>query len=136
MVSGGRILCHKRAAGVDTNPSKWTVTFGGHAAPGETPVQTAIKELREEVGIVAEPQQLGLVLAYSYHYLNKIKWIFSVVVESDNLELKLEEQEVEETKWVSIEQLEKVYKAKDTNWTNKGFELIAFDLLQTGLDNR
>lgn len=136
VVSDGSVLCHKRATGVDTNPSKWTMTFGGHAAPGETPVQTAIKELKEEIGIVAEPQQLGLVLVYSYHFLNKIKWLFSLEVESDNLELQLEEEEVEETKWVSIKQLKQIYKAKDKDWTNKGFELIAFDLLQASLDNR
>ena len=40
-------------------------TFGGGAEPGETPVQCALRELEEETGIKARPEDLQLLGAVS-----------------------------------------------------------------------
>ena len=53
--AGGRLLTvRKRGTGMFMHP-------GGKPEPGETAVQTAARELAEEVGIVVEPGELELM---------------------------------------------------------------------------
>jgi 8-oxo-dGTP pyrophosphatase MutT (NUDIX family) len=54
----GRVLILKRSASVRTNKGRWA-GVSGYVEPGETPVETAYKELEEEV--TARPDQLRLV---------------------------------------------------------------------------
>ena len=132
VTSGDKILCHKRPSGLDVNPSLWTMPFGGHANPGESPTETARKELVEESGIQAESADLDLVMVYPDRNDRKIKWIFSLEVDQ-NCELKLEEEEVEEVKWYSRVELTEIYKNKDSGWTHSGYEQAVLSFL---LDNR
>lgn len=136
VVLGDSVLCHKRAAGVGADPSLWTMTFGGHARPGETPVQTAIKELSEESGLNVKQQDLELVMVYPDRSVNKIKWIYSLRVSNSNLHLQIEEEEVEETAWIETKELEQIYAFQDKSWTQHGYELISLQLLRSNLDNR
>jgi len=49
--------------------SQWWFTVGGGRAPGEDPATAAVRELREETGIVADPQALqGPVWARVAHF--------------------------------------------------------------------
>ncbi|MBP7018584.1 NUDIX hydrolase [Candidatus Saccharibacteria bacterium] len=132
VVSGDKILCHKRASGVDVNPSLWTMPFGGHANPGESPTDTARKELVEESGIASETDELELVMVYPDRNDRRIKWIFSIEVDQE-CELNLEEEEVEEVKWHSRAELTEIYKDKDSGWTHSGYEQAVLSFL---LDNR
>lgn len=47
----GRILMQKRSRFKDTSPGKWDVSVGGHLDAGETYLQAALRECREEIGI-------------------------------------------------------------------------------------
>lgn len=49
---GLRILLGKRAAGRAFYPGVWDL-LGGHREPGETPEQTLVRELAEEIGVAA-----------------------------------------------------------------------------------
>jgi 8-oxo-dGTP pyrophosphatase MutT (NUDIX family) len=40
-------------------------TPGGGAEPGETPAETAARELREETGLAVEPEALGALVAWT-----------------------------------------------------------------------
>jgi 8-oxo-dGTP pyrophosphatase MutT (NUDIX family) len=55
---GNRILVLKRSMEVKTNKGRWA-GVSGYVEPGETPRQTAYKELEEEVS--ARPEQVRLV---------------------------------------------------------------------------
>ena len=54
---GNRILVLKRSMGVKTNKGKWA-GVSGYVEPGETPMETACKELEEEVSATAEQLEL------------------------------------------------------------------------------
>lgn len=55
----GRLLVHRRADWKDVWPGRWDVAAGGVAAVGETPAETAERELREELGVRAPLEWLG-----------------------------------------------------------------------------
>jgi len=60
--SQGNLVLQKRAAGKDTFPGRWDVSVGGHVTSGDSVLETALKEVREELGIdinVADLEALG-----------------------------------------------------------------------------
>jgi len=69
--SGLEVLVLRRAAG-GRSPGSWE-TVHGHIEPGETPVQAALRELREETGL--EPARLynvSRVEAFYRHQTNEV----------------------------------------------------------------
>lgn len=52
------ILLQRRSATKDSWPGRLDVSCGGHVVAGETPLEAAISELREELGIEVNPQEL------------------------------------------------------------------------------
>jgi 8-oxo-dGTP pyrophosphatase MutT (NUDIX family) len=54
----GRVLMLQRAADDDILPGAWELPGGG-IDPGETPVQAAARELREEVGVTLDEVALS-----------------------------------------------------------------------------
>lgn len=57
----GRVLLLKRAPTHTTNPDKWCFVTG-YVEPGESPQEAAVRELREELGIEAQPARSGRVV--------------------------------------------------------------------------
>lgn len=47
----GRLLLQKRSRFKDTSPGKWDISVGGHLDAGETYLEAALRECREEIGI-------------------------------------------------------------------------------------
>ena len=47
----GMLLLQKRAEGKDTFPGRWDVSVAGHVTSGDSVLATALKEVREELGI-------------------------------------------------------------------------------------
>ena len=54
----GALLLQKRAAAKDIQPGKWDTSVGGHLAVGESYPAAAVRETREELGLVIGAQDL------------------------------------------------------------------------------
>lgn len=52
------ILLQRRSATKDSWPGRLDVSCGGHVVAGETPLEAAFSELREELGLEVNPQEL------------------------------------------------------------------------------
>ncbi|MDP2933889.1 MAG: NUDIX domain-containing protein [bacterium] len=57
--SAGEILLQKRSATKDTFPNAWEI-LAGHVQYGQKYLDTAVRELEEELGIIASPNDLLL----------------------------------------------------------------------------
>ncbi len=53
LVSCGAVLLGKRAPTTAFAPDAWDI-FGGHVEPGESPEAAVVRELKEEIGILAK----------------------------------------------------------------------------------
>ena len=47
----GKVLLQKRAPEKDTFPGLWDVSVAGHVHAGETPLEAALREVKEEIGL-------------------------------------------------------------------------------------
>lgn len=54
-----QVLLQKRALTKDTNPGLWDVSVAGHIEAGGLPLETAVREAQEELGINALPESLS-----------------------------------------------------------------------------
>jgi isopentenyldiphosphate isomerase len=59
VVHDGHLLVHRRAPDKDIWPGRWDVAAGGVAGAGEAWDEAARRELAEELGIDAEPIEVG-----------------------------------------------------------------------------
>lgn len=57
--SGAALICHRRQDHY-RRPGMWDLP-GGKAEPGESPLQTAVRETSEEVGYCAAPEECTLI---------------------------------------------------------------------------
>ncbi|MDD4820093.1 MAG: NUDIX domain-containing protein, partial [Flavobacteriales bacterium] len=52
--ANGEVLLQKRSTTKDTFPGMWDISVAGHIDAGETPLEGALREMREEIGVVKD----------------------------------------------------------------------------------
>jgi 8-oxo-dGTP pyrophosphatase MutT (NUDIX family) len=114
----GRLLVSRRAMTVADNPGKWQTCFGGHADPGETLIETAVRELAEEAGITARPDELfpvseGSDESYQAHY-KTYAFLFSGSIE----DLKFPDGEISEARWMAMNDYNEDKVRNPETWCN------------------
>lgn len=101
---GLSFLLEKRAATI-SQPGEFCFP-GGHVEPGETPLDCALREAEEEVGLTAEDLTLLGPGNYIQGYANYTMHTFGALVSPQALErLRLDPQEVEETILLPLDQV-------------------------------
>lgn len=96
--SKGEILIQKRAKTVKTKPGMWAAT-GGSVVAGETAWEGCKRELKEEIGLIATKENAELFGIQKKG--NHFRSIWLVKSDVDIAEVVLQEEEVEDAKWVT-----------------------------------
>jgi isopentenyl-diphosphate delta-isomerase len=98
-----RVLLQRRGLHKKIDPGSWSVSCAGHVTYGLTPLQAAHKELVEEVGFDTDLEffekefnQLPSESRFSYWYKGKFP---------ENSSIKMEPEEVIDTKFISESEL-------------------------------
>ncbi len=100
--SKGQLLIQKRSPHKHPMAGEWAAT-GGAVISGETSKKAAIRELKEELGIIVHEDEI--------YYLGRIKRkanikdIWWAGVDADTDRLDLQEEEVIDAKWVTKDEL-------------------------------
>ncbi len=105
---GGRVLLQRRSLRKENHPGLWDVSAAGHVSAGETAIEAAIRETREELGLAISPDELqslgtlreSCVLNGGTYIDNEFHEIFLVRREIDVSLLLLDAEEVAEVRWV------------------------------------
>ena len=66
----GWVLLQERDEHAPIAPERWAAS-GGHVEPGESFLEAAVRELREETGLVVAPEELQLLGVYDIHHVER-----------------------------------------------------------------
>ena len=61
LISNGKLLIQKRSLRKRGEPGKWDLSSAGHIDLDETPIDAAIREVYEEIGILIDKSELELI---------------------------------------------------------------------------
>lgn len=110
---GWEVLLQKRSACKDSNPGCYDISSAGHLSSGDEPLEGAVRELREELGLVMEPGDLHYVGRHRgtfqapFHgrmfHDNELSSVYVITKEIEDGQLVLQEDEVESVRWMDYE---------------------------------
>ena len=112
--SGYDILLQKRSAEKDSHPGCYDISSAGHIAVGDTPLDSALRELEEELGIKVRPEEL---VEFGVQYKNyvgefygkrfcdnqrSILYLYKEPIDTDKI--RLQESEIESVIWMDYKE--------------------------------
>lgn len=114
MNSSGELLLQKRSPLKQSRPNKWDNTCGGHISAGEKAIDTAIRELKEELGIDVREEDFDLLYDVNSEHIEQEglfinrqhDYIYLVKMDIDIKHIRMQEDEVSEIKFVHFQELE------------------------------
>lgn len=101
----------------------WHMSAAGHIASGEGALDTAIREVYEEIGLKILSSKFILLRRSKVEQkipetgLMDREWVndYLLIINDDAIEFRLQDDEVKEVKWISLENFAKEIKNKGTN---------------------
>ena len=112
---GGRweALLQKRSMMKESFPGLYDTSSAGHIPAGEEPLPSALRELGEELGIYAKPDELTFIGKFRTRYErvfhgkpfrdNEVTWVYLYTGAVDADKLTLQASEVDEARWFDVE---------------------------------
>lgn len=126
IINGNKqILCQKRSLKKDTKPGMWEAFFGGHLAPGEEYKENAAKEVKEELGVSVNLNEL---IPYKVFKSDKpthkeFQHVFTLILESSQNNFNFEKEEIDQLSWKDIEEIKTILlDKKDSHWVQKPWD--------------
>jgi isopentenyldiphosphate isomerase len=109
------ILLQKRSRNKDSFPGKFDTSSAGHIQAGDEPLESALRELKEELGIHAVPEDLQFAgkfpISFAKEFHGKmfrdeeIAFVYIYREPVNTAELVLQTEEVEEVQWFDLEEV-------------------------------
>lgn len=103
--SENKILIQKRSSNKRLSPNVWAMT-GGSVIKGESSKETIERETMEELGIVLNIDNAKLLKKFK----TGLVWVDTYFIRQDIdlSEIKMQESEVSDVKWVTYEEIEQM----------------------------
>ena len=108
-------LLQKRSEDKDSFPGKYDTSSAGHIQAGDEPLESALRELEEELGIHATPEQLHFAGNFDIRYErefhgrvfrdNEFAHVFVYMEPVDIGALTLQAEEVSRVDWFDVEKV-------------------------------
>ncbi len=113
------LLLQKRAITKNTWPDLWDISAAGHIDLGETPLEAAVRETKEELGLDIKENDLRFVAvthanitAPSGIIENEMKWIY-IIRREEETSFNLQKSEVEALEWKDLDEFKaEIFDAK------------------------
>lgn len=110
--SEGDVLLQHRAAERNGFPNTWDVSASGHVRAGDSVIASAVRELREELGIQVKPNEMTEIgrlkdsFPLTYGKTHNEHDVVYLVHRDINLErLELQSSEVDGARWMNLRDL-------------------------------
>ena len=112
---GWDVLLQKRSEEKDSFPGLYDTSSAGHIPAGDEPLDSALRELREELGVEARPEQLRYAGSFRIRYEeefhgkpfrdNEVTRVYVYDAPVAVEDLRLQEDEVTEVRWFDMEEV-------------------------------
>jgi len=120
------VLLQKRAMDKDSFPGCFDTSSSGHIQAGDEPLESALRELQEELGIVAEEADLKPAGTFDIRYEKEfygklfrdceVAYVFLYDKPVDIAELTLQKEEVDGVQWFSVEEVAAALNPRDARF--------------------
>ena len=110
------VLLQKRSREKESFPGMYDVSSAGHIPAGSTPQESAIREMQEEIGIAAAPDELRFAGSFRCSYEavfhgqifrdNEIRYAYVYQEPVSINDLTLQKSEVDEVRWFPLSAIE------------------------------
>lgn len=107
------VLLQKRALNKDSHPGCYDTSSAGHIQAGDNVIDSAIRELSEELGIIASKEDLKFIDKFHIEYKkefhnkifcdNEVAFVHIYSKEIDEAKLTIQKEELDSVKWFPIE---------------------------------
>lgn len=119
--SKGQVLLQKRSKHTESFPDYWDISSAGHILAGHDSLQSALKELSEELGIEVALSEIKYIFTDKQSYtikngtfINKeYNDVYLLKKDIDVSKLKLDPLEVSEVKFIDLKKLDHDIKNKN-----------------------
>lgn len=110
--SKGEVLLQKRSKNKDSHPGLWDISAAGHVDSGEEPVEAAIREIREEISIDVNPEDLKFIkkrVSSSFNkdngwQNNEFDYVYLYKWDGRTDDLVVQDDEVERMQFIPLKQ--------------------------------
>ena len=103
------ILSQQRSFKKDKNAGLWDLSASGHIQSEQTPINSIIREIKEELGIDIKKNELYLLGKFWRNEIhkedfieNELDYIYVCEKDIDISNIIIQKEEVEDVKWISI----------------------------------
>ncbi len=113
--NGYDILLQKRSLNKDSHPGMFDTSSAGHIVAGDEPLESALRELDEELGIKAGESELKKIGIFHGEYSkefhgrlfkdNEISFVFIYQGNVDIDNLVLQKSEIDEVRWFDLDKV-------------------------------
>ncbi len=110
-----QVLLQKRSEEKESFPGDYDTSSAGHIQAGDEPLESALRELGEELGIYADPKDLEFAGTFRIRYDkefngkmfrdNEISFVYAYGLPVDEKKLVLQEEEVDGVEWFDLQQV-------------------------------
>lgn len=135
--SKGKILVQQRAGTKVFFPNAWEMCLTGHVDAGELSIETAIREIGEEVGLIISKKDLSYIYSFRREYfaegsIERLFFdVFCAKTNFDENDVKIQEEEVQAFKLINLNELKEMIDNGLVHTDNETNILI--DLMEKGV---
>ncbi|MDD5438313.1 MAG: NUDIX domain-containing protein [Patescibacteria group bacterium] len=122
----GEILLQLRAKNKELYPDMWDISAAGHLGAGEDPITGGLREMEEEIGLTAKPEDLEflkireLKINIGQMVNNEFCYVYLMKYDGDIDNLDLRDGEVAKLKLLKLNELEIDLKARPERYAKHG----------------
>lgn len=108
-----KVLLQKRAMNKDSFPGRYDTSSAGHIQAGDEPLESAVRELGEELGIKAEAADLDFAGTFRIQYEkefhgkmfrdNEVAFVFVYQKQVDIADMTIQKEELDGVCWFDLE---------------------------------
>lgn len=108
----GEMLIQHRNHDKEIHPNLWDIGAAGHIPAGETPLQGAIRETEEEIGLEITAKELefiqikkGIANTNDKIQNNEFAYIYLLKYDGEITDLKIQQEELQDLKFIKLSKL-------------------------------